>query len=346
MRILSIDLDFLTPAFRALGHDVLTVGHSNGHDITITSPCRALALYAKVCDAGFRPDLVFWCDASNLPYLPGIEELPCLTAFYSIDTYCNTWHFSFANAFDAVFVAQKDHIPLFPANELPVIWLPLCASHADAVTLPERFTDRDIPTVFVGTRKHPNNPDREPFLQKFRLAQPLVICSGEYAPLFSRSRIVLNQTACSEVNLRIFEAAAYGAAVLMEYCNHGLHELFTPGEHILPLYRRNNWKEAAAIAASALREPERLAAIAACGREHVLRNHMIGNRATAILETLAPMLREQGQQRRFTSLARRRQLVGTAYAMLSDEVGLRLGPTYTRYYQHLFETTMGARAAG
>ncbi|MDR2893145.1 MAG: glycosyltransferase [Deltaproteobacteria bacterium] len=329
MKILNVDSTRLVPSFRELGHDVVTVGFSEGCDIVVTSPRKAQKLYEQVCSAGFVPDCLFWCDLSNLPYLPGIEELPCATVHYSIDTYCQIWHFGFANAFDAVFVAQKDHVPMFPHERVQVRWLPLCAPDS-AELLP--MGERDIPVSFVGTRKHPNNPDREGFLQGFRRAQPLFIHSGAYEDIFCRSKIALNQTACSEVNYRCFEAMSCGAALLMEHCHHGLEELFTPGVNILPLYVRNNWQQAAEIAAAALAEPERLAEIAANGRDLVMRQHLARHRAVEVVNTLESLLREEASKQRLEQLDTRRAFIASSYDMLGIELTGRLSDVYSEYY--------------
>lgn len=329
MRILNIDSMRLVPAFREQGHEVLSVGYLKQCDIRVTSPRNALSLYAQICSSGFIPDCVFWCDASNLPYLPGIEELPCATVYYSIDTYCHMWHFGFANAFDAVFVAQKDHLPFFPKDNVLVRWLPL---FAPALEESPAMGARDIPVSFVGTKKHPNNPDRKPFLDGFRRAHPLVVYAGEYRDIFSRSRIVLNQTACSEINYRCFEVLSCGAALLMEVCNHGLNELFTPGETILPLYARNNWAQAASTAAAALAAPELLAEIAASGRDLVARYHLARHRAKEIGAVFEELLRENAPERRLRQLDERRQLLSAAYAMIGVDLTGRLPEVYSKHY--------------
>ena len=329
MRILYLDSPMLVEGFKALGHEVISAGFHAGNDIMVKQTCDVLSVYNEVCAKGFVPECVFWCDSSNLPYFMGVENLPCPTAFYSIDTYCHHWHFGFSNAFDAVFVAQKDHLPLFPVDEIPVLWLPLFAR--ESCQRLEK-AERDIPISFVGTRKHANNPDRELFLREFRRLQPLMVYTGAYSEIFSRSQIVLNQTACHEVNFRCFEAMATGAALLMEYCRHGLEDLFTPGENILPLYPRNNHVAAAAVAGDALRKPEKLAAIAHSGKELVHKNHMAKHRAATIVSVLENLIRENAVRRRFVRMGQRRMLIGAAYAMLGLELEGRLDSSYVEYY--------------
>ena len=330
MRILNLDSTRMARGFTELGHEVFRVGYQEDADLQAHSPRNAVDIYNDVCGRGFVPDYVFWCDDGNLPYFPGVEELPCPTAYYSIDTYCNLWHFGFANAFDVVFVAQKEHVPLFSRDPVPVYWLPLFAMHVPPATA---WVERDIPVSFVGNRQNANNPDREGFLQRFRRRQPVLLHTGAYEEIFSRSMIGLNQTACSEINYRCFEIMACGAALLMEHSLHGLDELFTPGENILPLYVRNDWEQAAAIAAEALREPERLAAIAAAGRDHVVRNHLVSHRAAFVHAIMADLIRENGASRRLEQLAHRRKLLVATYSMLGlDLASSKLDARYANYY--------------
>lgn len=341
MRILTIDSMAMTRGFQELGCEVFHVGLQEDADITVTAPRHASKVFAEACSRGFLPDYVFWCDSGNLPFLPGIESIPCISAFYSVDTYCQHWHFGFANAFDVVFVAQKDHVELFPDNEMIVRWLPLFASYVCGA----EESERDIPVSFVGTCGHPNNPDRESFLRQFKSRQPLVVYTGPYASIFSRSKIVLNQTACSEVNYRCFEAMACGAALLMEHCAHGMNELFVPGEHILPLYARNDWRTASAVARDALKEPEKLAEIAACGRNHVLANHMARHRAREALDVMNELSAANAVANRLEHLNYRRKFIAAAYAMLGMEIVGRLDDVYAEHYFLMSSQTSALRTA-
>lgn len=329
MRILNLDAPIMVQGFKELGHDVFCIGYHDDADLKVSQPRSALRLFSEVCATGFIPDIVFWCDGSNLPYFPRIEELPCPTAFYSIDTYCHHWHFGFANAFDAVFVAQKDHMDQFPEDLALLRWLPLFARHAPE---PIAWEERDIPVSFVGTRKHQNNPDREAFLREFRYNAPLVLYTGDYVPIFSRSCIALNQTACSEINFRCFEAMACGAALLMERCLHGMGELFKPGENILPVYTRNQPLQAARIARKELARPEQLREVAERGREYVLRNHMARHRAAEIVSLMEGLLWKNAAQKRLQELHKRQQFIATSYGMIGHDLLGRLSPAYSEYY--------------
>lgn len=334
MRILNLDSTLLVSGFQALGHSVLSAGYGAQCDMHFDRPKDARHVYARLCKTGFTPDMVFYCDSGNLPYFPHVEELPCPTVFYTIDTYCNYWHFAYAHAFDAVFLAQKEHVPFMLREGLPSYWLPLFAHAAKDIC---RDEERDIPVSFVGNIGHRNNPDRKPFLENFRKAHPLAMPNAPYVDVFNRSRIVLNQTASSELNQRCFEAMACGAALLTEHSLHGLTELFIPGETILEPYQRNNWQQAAAIARKALETPEALMELARRGQELVARKHTDRNRAQSVLAIMERMIADQAQAKRLGEQERRRLLVSRAYAMIGNDLEEGVMDNYSR---HFFELTV------
>lgn len=315
MNILNFDAPFLAPALRHLGHEVYSVGAKADCDHFIDTSTPAMRVYQRLREAGFTADAALFCDAGNLPIFPGMEELPCPTAFYSIDTYCNTWHMSYGHGFDAVFAAQRDHVHMFSAEGIPTRWLPLFARHGHDVW---RHEARDIPVAFVGTLDPANIPDRRPFLEDFRKRHPLIMHSGAYADIFNRASIVLNQTAFSELNFRCFEAMACGAALLMEHAANGLELLFTVGEDILPTYKRGDAGAAAAIAQKALAHPATLAALARRGHDKVHAEHLDIHRARHVAAVLDALAQDHAHEQRQQDLPRRRRLLSAAYGMLAD----------------------------
>ena len=319
MRILILGAPFLNKAFEALGHEALNVGDKPDCEIHCAHPTSALKIFERIHSRGFTPDFVLYCDSGNLPQFFDLEKLPCPSAWYSIDSYCNPWHIPFGHAFDVVFAAQKDYVELFARCGIPAFWLPLFFCSARPHYL-ERA--RDIPVVFVGNIGARNNPDRKPFLDSFRRLHPLLVTCGDYVPLFNRSHIALNQTAVGEINFRCFEALACGAALLMEECSNGMGELFTPGEHILPTYARGDVRQAAARAQAALGDPATLARIAGQGRELVERKHSDVHRAADILSVMKTLLREAPHLRRLLpeKASRRSALLASAYVFLASEL--------------------------
>ena len=334
MNILHFGGNFLVNALRAQGHHVVSVGLSQSSDIPLRHPVAWIRLEATLAAQGFTPDCALWVDDGNLPAVLGLEALPCPSVFYSIDTFCNPWHVPFAQSFDQAVAAQKAHVELFPSLAENPVWLPLFAPD-DLQSGPA--DERDIPVAFVGTLKPHNIPQRYPFLEAFRRLHPLFFKQGAYAPVFSRAKIVLNQTAAMEVNFRCFESMACGAALLTESSRqHGLEELFTPGEHILQPYAPNDAAQAAALAAHWLVEPEALRAVAEAGCARVRERHLASHRAAFITELMNALIANRAQAARLEHLEHRRRLLSTAYAILMSELQSEALKEHQSLYQTLF----------
>lgn len=326
LRILCIGGTFFAPALAAMGHRLFMVNDTEQADMPGQHPFTVRHLIDRLAAKNFTPDVLLYCDDGNMPVLIDPENAPWPSVRYSIDTYCNPWHVPYSHGFDLTLAAQKDYVGLFVQEKLNAVWMPLFCPREP---LPEGdFAARDIPVAFVGTLGHKNNPDREPFLKAFRARHPLFFLSGDYEPIFSRSCIVLNQTAISEVNFRCFEAISCGAALLMEQCGNGLSQLFVPGEEILPPYQRNNAAEAAAVAAKALSDPARLAEIAHAGYAALCQRHTSKARATELTRLLSELCQATPQVQRLQDADRRGCLVRGAYGMLASELQ---GPQWDEY---------------
>lgn len=340
LRILCIGGRAFTGALRSLGHAVLGLDYAPDAEIRRETPFTIAQLHEWLAAESFAPDALLYCDNGNLPLLLDPQNAPYPTVFYSIDTYCNPWHVPYAQGFDHTLVAQKDHVRLFTDDGVSTRWFPLFSAR----NFPDTdFAKRDIPVAFVGTLGHKNNPARLPFLRAFRARHPLVMVSGDYGPVFTRSRIALNQTAFGELNFRCFEAMACGAALLMETCDNGLEELFTPGESILPTYTRGNAAQAAAIAASYLAKPAVLADIARAGQALARSRHSRQARAAELVELLAGMRQGDVQRiRRGSQLQRRAALVRAAFGVLSSEL---TAPGMRAYREFYARQCLGAEKA-
>ncbi len=335
MNILNLEATYFALALKKQGHNVITAGFGSDCDICCPYPRSALQLYKDVTSQGFIPDAVIAIDNGNLPCFPGIEKIPCPSIFYTIDTFCNPWHVPYGYAFDHILVAQKDFVPLFSSEGLDASWMPLFAHHHKDICT-ENFSDRSIPIIFVGTLKNKNLPQREPFLRAFQQNHPLIIKQGNYVPLYNRSRIALNATAASEVNFRCFEAMACGCVLLMEDCQHGLKELFTENENILPFYQRNNHLQAIEITRNALNNPLLLAKIAEQGHAEVYQKHMDTHRAKHITDLLAKLIQNQKHNQRLNALEQRKHFLSTAYAILALELDTPNLKKHAQHYGALF----------
>lgn len=331
MRFLTIDGWYFQDALRSMGHEVMSIGKGQGHDLSIDSMLSLKGLTEFLEAKSFRPDVVLWSDTCGPPMVIGFEALPAVTIGYSIDQYCNPWHLPYAAAFDCLLLAQKPYVELFEreghAGENQ--WFPLfCNTKRDR----DPGEKRDVPVSFVGTVEGSINTERRTFLDTFKARHPLIVKQGKYAPLYGRSQIVLNQSAAGELNFRLFEAAACGAAVLTETTDQGLLDLFTPGVHILPTYPKGDAATAAEIASAALLEPEKTAEIAATGRDAVQQRHSEKARAKQIVHFADKLLRKQSFKRRQAYSKIVAEELGKAFAMLAGDEKLPLSAELRKFF--------------
>jgi glycosyltransferase involved in cell wall biosynthesis len=317
MRILNLEGEYFVPALKKAGHKVLSIGYSENCDLKLKKLLGPKELISFLDSKGFVPDLILWNDLCRPPGVVGFEKLPCLCMGFSIDQYCNPWQVPFSACFDLFLVAQKDYLPLFMDLELPrpVLWFPLFFDPGKAF---DEGLSRDIPISFVGTLDGVYNQSRRKFLLACQKRLPLIIRQGAYQPIYARSKIVLNQSAAGELNFRIFEAAACGAAVLTENVDNGLRDLFVPGEEIL-VYERGNVTSAVTVARKAL-ESKELQEIALAGKRKVQREHSIGARVKTILEKAKELLAQRAYQWRLENKKFvAKELAKTFYFLSVDE---------------------------
>lgn len=332
MRIVNLHHGGFVPTFRKLGHTVLSIGTTADCDIRLTQPLSHKRFLELLASRDFAPDLVFWFDACQPPWIFGLETLPAVVIGYSVDQYMHPWHVPYSAGFDAFFVAQKDYLPLFalPGLSRACQWLPLfCSPQRDR----DLGLDRDIPVSFVGTIGAHANPARKAFFDAFRANVPLFARKGLYAPIYGRSRLVLNQSAAGELNFRIFEAMACGAALLTEDVANGLRDLFIPGQDLL-VYRRGDPADAAAQAKRALEDPD-LAAIAAKGRRKTLAHHTVTSRAHTILDAARQAMAANLPGKRLADLARIRTEMAKAYTFLATDDHLPLAASERQFFLNL-----------
>jgi hypothetical protein len=332
VRVLNIDGQYFVRALRKAGHEVLSLGPHPGADVRLERPLSLRALWDLLENRSFHPDLVLWCDICRLPSVIGFESLPAVVIGFSVDQYCNPWHYPYSAAFDLVLAAQKDYLPLFelPRIEREVQWLPL---FCDPAVDRDPGLERDVPLSFVGTLQGSLNTQRLPFLQAFKRECPLVVRQGSYPDLFARSRLVLNQSAVGELNFRLFQAQACGAAVLTEDTANGLRELYVPGEDVL-VYPRGDAHAAARIARQALNW-DGLDELAAAGRRKALKEHSLPVRLRRILREAERLARGGAPRRRLDNAPRIRSELAKAYTMIAHDEELPLPADQRRFFAEL-----------
>ncbi|MFP4237427.1 MAG: glycosyltransferase [Desulfonatronovibrio sp.] len=334
MRILNISGTHFVSTFRSMGHKVLSVGKSRSCDLSISNPLDISGLWKILKSRKFYPDLVFWNDTCRPPEVFGIERLPGVTIGLTIDQYCNPWHVPYSWAFDLMLVAQKDYLKFFKDKRLPRknLWFPLfCNVEKDR----DLGLDRDVPVSFVGTLNPPINKDRPVFLKNFKKLYPLYTHQGQYAEVFSRSMIVLNQSAVGELNFRLFQAACCGAAVLTEDVGNGLRDILVPGEEILPPYERGNAGHAAEIASKAIEHPSRTMEIARAGQDKVRREHSTRVRAKRIINLAERLIYTKASSWRKNHLKLIENELRKSFIFLASDKDLPLSPELRDFYLNL-----------
>ena len=189
----------------------------------------------KLCRG--EPDAVLAGDSSLPPYLLGVEDFPCPTIFYAVDTHIHSWLPFYGQAFDACLVSLRDHLPLFTrarGGRLPaerVLWHPPCApSLPEDEELPELPKEWDC--LFVGTINPETTPLRQRFFELLGKRIPIAFRTGNYRPLFPRARLVINICEKGDLNFRVFESMGCGTALLTPCIRNGQEELFRPGVHM------------------------------------------------------------------------------------------------------------------
>ncbi|MDR1685613.1 MAG: glycosyltransferase [Desulfovibrio sp.] len=237
---------FFSNSLAAQGLRVLNAPYSPGR---IYTPESILEL-----TGGAMPDALLAADESVPPYLLGMEDLPCLTLFYSVDAHIHSWQPIYARGFDLCLVSLKEYLPRFagsghdasplrarpgtPPEPAPlrtkagrVFHFPPYAQ--DTARPPEPAPERGLDMVFVGTLDPVLAPQRCSFIAELKEKFPsLHIARGAFADLYARAKLILNECSRGELNFRVFEGMGMGGCLLTPDIGPSLTELFTPGKEL------------------------------------------------------------------------------------------------------------------
>ena len=239
----------------------------------------------------WTPQLVIGIQSGAI--VKGIGQLSCPTAYISVDTWHDPSEYDTAKNYDAVFVAQREFVPLLKATgSRNVFWLPLaCSPEAHH---PIAGVEKELDVTMIGACSHPYHRDRARRLSAIGEHFNVVLHKGasteEMCEVYARTKLAFNSSIFQDVNMRVFETMAMGCALLTnrdaEY--NGLLDLFEDGKHLLA-YTEDNLVELAReyISNDAARE-----ALAQVGREEVLEHHTYLHRVDKILETMQSKIPE------------------------------------------------------
>jgi hypothetical protein len=174
---------------------------------------------------------------------------------------------------DVVFSAQRDR-----AAELGCHWLPL-GVQADVV--PEPAAQPDLDWAFVG---NVNTEHRRRVLDRLAAAFPRHVATTAFGPalfeVYGRALLGLNVAFSNDVNMRVFEATAAGAALLTTRTDNGEDEL-------LPhLWTFTGVDDVVEVMGDLLADRARVREVGLAQRAHVLATHTYEARARQLLATV------------------------------------------------------------
>ena len=274
--------------------------------------------------AGFVPDVVVVADKSRPPFVLGVEDFPCLTVFYAVDSHIHSWEPLYAQAFDACLVSLEDHLQRFVGPYLPperIWWSPPYAWEQDRPR-PELAKEWDC--LFVGNVNPEIMPRRAAFLAEVGKHLPgLHITRGNYRELFPRGRVLLNQCEHGDLNFRVFEAMGCGGCLVTPRVGHGLEKLFVDGEHLVG-YAPDDAGDALYRIRFLLERPDLVRYIGETALAEVNAKHRVHHRAQAFTDKLCDLWMQGAEDlvaaRRERAAAVRRDFLSVPYLLWAQEV--------------------------
>lgn len=255
---------------------------------------------------GHAPDVVVVGDTSCPPFVLGVEDFPCPTVLYAVDTHIHSWLPWYGQAFDLCLVSLKDHVPRFKEQgRLPgsVLWSPPYAPETceqfplySPLELVQRRVEKEFDCLFVGT-VNATTPARQEFLRSLKDLLPgLRVQRGNFRQLYPKARVVVNFCEQDDLNFRVFEAMGCGAALVTPDLGQGQAELFQAGRHmstyelreqpenpVQPLFAA---RQAAKAIIALLEAPGLCLTQAQAGWEEVDKHHRATHRARALAASM------------------------------------------------------------
>ena len=234
---------------------------------------------------GTPPDVLVVADKSRPPFVLGMENFPCLTVFYCVDSHIHAWYPKYAQAFDVCLLSLRDDMDRFANLRLPperILNMPAFAKMDDVPREAEKIHD----LMFVGKVDPDTMPGRFAFLYALKERFPdLQVRRGNYRELYPTARLVLNYAEMGDLNFRVFEALGCGACLVTPMVGHGLTDFFTPGEDLFT-YPPGDMPALISLLEHLLNVPELCEAVAASGLRKVNAGHRALHRAKAFTERL------------------------------------------------------------
>lgn len=270
LRVCLVDGPF-GPHLSRHGHEVLELHPPPGiHDIA-----------ALLDERGFTPDLLLHTEQlGRRVVLRGVQNLPCRTALWSVDSHLNAhWQAHYGRLFDAVFTTQRHLAGLFSENGSSVaLWLPWFGYRR-----PFRpFCDRGIEVGFVG-RLGPQRPVRGYFADFLRSGFGARVATDltaeDMSAMYADTRLAPNEALFGEINFRLFETLSVGCLGLTPAVED-LAGLFEVGREVETY--DSGWDLSEKLRYYQAR-PDTAEALARAGHAAIAARHLAGHRAEAFL---------------------------------------------------------------
>ena len=275
---------YYAKAFRALGHDVRTIGPCDTARWAIWPEGRRYRLTGPHFGGEWgewRSDVVIWIEAGGdwVPSLGVDGGVPHVA--YFIDSHSRLRrHKDVAPYFTHRFCAHRQY-----AEALGATWLPVACDpdvHTPTVT-----GEPEYDVAFVG-----NTYDVAPMYRcrrralshlsrRYRVHTVKDVYFEDMANVYAGARVAFNRSAYGDLNMRVFEAMCSGRPVAADNVE-GLGALFTDGEH-LSVYESIGYTVAID---ELLKDPEAAATIGQAGRAEVIAHHTYAHRAAQMLAAL------------------------------------------------------------
>ncbi len=279
--------NYLVKALRDGGHDIFVC--SDFASPLANVRVRGGADAEDICSRHkLVPDLVLFIEGGTMRLFPtGLERMSCLTAWYGIDTHMDyAKHLRIGRLFDVTFIAQKEFVERLRQDGLRQLhWLPLGFAPE---LMPASLPPKSVDIAHVGSTNVNANPARHALLAALKREFP----SSNFGPaspkdmgiLYASARVVFNRSVNNDVNMRFFEAAGAGAALVTDsVIDNGLEILFDEGVHYL-VYRDE--ASLLKVVRELLADPARSASMGQAARQRVLERHTYAHRAASLLDVV------------------------------------------------------------
>lgn len=231
---------------------------------------------------GEVPEALLVADVSLPPFVLGMEDFPCLTLFYVIDSHVQSWYPIYAQAFDLCLITLREHLGDFATGRLEASRLLHMPSFAlESHNPPDPMPEKEWDLVFAGTMLRERNPVRHDFLTRLKERLPRLHITGDrFAHVYPRARLVLNESS-GELNYRVFEALSHKSCLLTPDIGPAIRNLFEDGKELF-LYPPHDVEAVAALVERLLADAPLREAVAEAGYAAINARHRGRHRAALL----------------------------------------------------------------